>query len=257
SRNALHEAAKLVTSFSKVETAKVFRLVREQKKWVWQTGFEIKCLKGKRIGSGSFRDCFEIAISDFGRLPNGRYVIKTWNDKAAETLQNDFEIPKKHEDVLQELSRRAVQCQNVACGLATEFKNAVNDKKEFGTFLRAYIIEYDNTNCTLEERIDGVYTKYINNNMILLNAQSEYGPKCSALAHFSYNFSERKLILSDLQGSEEVLTDPEIASFYRYDTDNKGSLLYGIGNYGNESLDNFKVEHECSKYCMLAGLVPL
>ena len=66
---------------------------------------------------------------------------------------------------------------------------------------------------TIEEFIEGGFTKYINNNGELSVNDSEILKKAESLAHFSYERSEKELMILDMQGSAGYhLFDPEIAS---------------------------------------------
>ena len=72
------------------------------------------------------------------------------------------------------------------------------------------------------------------------------------VVHFSYTFSEKKMMLVDLQGSMFKLYDPEIAtSEFPSDTDES---YFCAGNLSRVSIDTFFREHECNKYCELMGL---
>ena len=76
--------------------------------------------------------------------------------------------------------------------------------------------------------------------------------KAECLVHFSYTFSEKKMMLVDLQGSMFKLYDPEIAtSKFTSDTD---KLYFCAGNLSYVRNDNFSKAHECNKYCELMGL---
>ena len=73
------------------------------------------------------------------------------------------------------------------------------------------------------------------------------------VVHFSYTFSEKKMMLVDLQSSMfKRLCDPQIAtSEFTSDTDESHLCA---GNLSLVSIDNFFKEHECNKYCELMGL---
>ena len=77
---------------------------------------------------------------------------------------------------------------------------------------------------TVEEYVEGDFVKYINNNAcICSNSSSVASMKAQSLVHFSYEKSEGKLMLLDLQGSGFHLFDPEIASTNIIDG---GEVLY-------------------------------
>ena len=80
--------------------------------------------------------------------------------------------------------------------------------------------------------------------------------RCQAecLTHFSFERSTESLLLTDLQGFEEILTDPEIASANLAEDK---EVLFGIGNYCRKATKCFGLSHECNSYCQLTGLNPL
>lgn len=65
---------------------------------------------------------------------------------------------------------------------------------------------------TVEQYINGEFTKYMNNTGIPYGVNSEIRQKCASLAHFSYERSHENIMVVDIQGSDHILFDPEIAS---------------------------------------------
>ncbi len=55
----------------------------------------------------------------------------------------------------------------------------------------------------------------------------EVGEEMECLAHYSYEKSEKQLMLLDIQGSGYDLYDPEMASSVRH---KDGEFLFGAGN---------------------------
>ena len=69
---------------------------------------------------------------------------------------------------------------------------------------------------TIEEFVQGEFHKYVNNNGFHIPSPSvefdEVYEKAQCLVHYSYQISEKKLMLPDIQGSFFKLYDPEIAT---------------------------------------------
>ena len=69
---------------------------------------------------------------------------------------------------------------------------------------------------TIEEYVEGEFQKYVNNNGLCIPSPAEefdeIYAKAQCLVHYSYQISERKLMLLDIQGSSFKLYDPEIAT---------------------------------------------
>ena len=75
------------------------------------------------------------------------------------------------------------------------------------------------------------------------------------LGHFSYEKSEKKLIILNIQGSDHTLYDPEIATSDLFDGDHE--MLFCSGNLSKVAIKNFVEDHGCNKYCRSAGLAKL
>ena len=79
--------------------------------------------------------------------------------------------------------------------------------------------------------------------------------KAECLAHFSYETSNAKLILVDIQGNGYDLFDPEIASIELTDDDHK--FMFSTGNLSEYAINNFVNAHVFNKFCDTLGLTPL
>ena len=69
--------------------------------------------------------------------------------------------------------------------------------------------------------------------------------KTESLAHFSYERSDKELMILDMQGSGNYLFDPEIASKKLLDDDNE--VLFSTGNLSTMAINNFVSCHSPSK----------
>ena len=107
---------------------------------------------------------------------------------------------------------------------------------------------------TIEEFIDGDFTKYLNNTgLVCGNRSTDECKKAECLAHYSYEKSSEKLMLLDIQGSMYTLFDPEIASAtLLIDSE----YLFGVGNLTSEAITAFIENHVCNKFCGLLELKP-
>ena len=115
---------------------------------------------------------------------------------------------------------------------------------------------------TIEEYIDGQFVKYVNNDgftAVLPDDCSEevksIYQKAGALVHFSFQVSDGKFMVSDIQGSSYNLYDPEIVTAELTD-ECDGEFLFCAGNLADHAITNFKVDHKCNKFCKLLKLEP-
>ena len=106
----------------------------------------------------------------------------------------------------------------------------------------------------VEKYISGKYEKYINNTGInQSNCDATRLEKAECLAHFSYHWSENKLLLVDIQGAGYTLYDPEIATSVD-ESEVDGEARFTMGNLRGEAIKKFVDGHLCNDYCRMLGL---
>ena len=98
---------------------------------------------------------------------------------------------------------------------------------------------------TLEPYLEGEYRKYSNNDGVTLNNRNT--PQ--AFSHFTYENSDHKLVIVDIQGVNDSYTDPQIHTH-----DHKG---FGLGNLGAQGIAKFLITHECNAVCKYLNLAPV
>ena len=74
-----------------------------------------------------------------------------------------------------------------------------------------------------------------------------------AWVHYSYNTSQKKLMLLDIKGSKFDLYDPEIATADIMD-DEESEIYFCCGNCTSVGIDEFLKGHKCNDYCKMMGL---
>lgn len=107
------------------------------------------------------------------------------------------------------------------------------------TFLKAWVIELiDRTGklniCGVEPFIQGEYQKHSNNSGSVMGDRNT--PQ--TFSHFTYEESKHELVVVDIQGVEDVYTDPQIHT--------KVGKGYGVGNLGQRGMDKWKATHKCN-----------
>ena len=94
--------------------------------------------------------------------------------------------------------------------------------------------------CHVERYIQGDYKKYNNNVGWINNDDDRNTPQ--AFAHFTYEASKRTLLVCDIQGVNDIYTDPQVHS-----SDNLKA--FGRGNLGKKGFENFLRTHRCNPIC--------
>lgn len=131
--------------------------------------------------------------------------------------------------------------QTVAINLAESFNEKNAGLKLY--FLPVRVMEVFESQSSLfyavENYIEGEYQKFTNNNGLL--GSSKLAETISAFSHFTYHDTKGRLMVTDLQGVNTVLTDPVIHS-----TD---SLAFSVGNKKEEGIKTFFKTHKCNVIC--------
>jgi hypothetical protein len=98
-----------------------------------------------------------------------------------------------------------------------------------------------------EPYIAGQYIKH-SDNFGWVNTDAARGTP-HAFSHFTYEASNRQLVIVDMQGVNDFYTDPQIHTLDRN--------AFGDGNLGFAGLWTFLETHECTSVCEAVGLFPL
>jgi elongation factor 2 kinase len=94
----------------------------------------------------------------------------------------------------------------------------------------------------IEPQIDGEYIKFNTNGGFIDSAHWRNTPH--AFSHFSFEKSNRQLIVVDVQGVGDVFTDPQI-----HTSERKDIKQFGSGNLGLKGIALFLYTHRCNPIC--------
>jgi hypothetical protein len=111
-------------------------------------------------------------------------------------------------------------------------------------FTRVLVVKIKSEYFLLEAFIPGAFEKYTNN----LNYVNESVPFMTAFSHFSHEFTKGKFMVTDLQGCNNLLTDPVIHS---------SRLMFPAqADLGIKGMVAFFRHHECNDFCRKLSLSP-
>lgn len=202
------------------------------------------------FASGGFREAYK-ASSNSARFKANAWVVKKYLPETLTVLKDMSETVESH-------TKKVVQMHHLARNIASNLQMAVNKakkEKEFGEMFRyngIFLGKMDNDFVTVEEFIPGSFVKYLNNTAErCVEAEDDNGSKAECLSHFSFEKSDKNLMVVDIQGSGCNLYDPEIASTQLLDN---GKVMFCAGNLSNTAIEKFTMDHQCNKYCKLVGL---
>jgi hypothetical protein len=214
----------------------------------WLMPVEVKIsLRRMPFAEGSFREAYVANV--LSGLPTGKYVLKKYLKDKTDEITELFGSLEAH-------TRKAVQLNALARNFAQNMASEV-PCLEFGSTFRYNKVYYSVLNeeyVTLETFLEGTFEKFINNDgEICLQAgeeASEIVLKAEAFVHYTYVRSKKQLMVTDIQGVDYQLCDPEIASSGLTDPKDD-SLFFCIGNLSTEAIGNFFANHSCNKFCNL------
>ncbi len=178
----------------------------------------------KPFASGGFREAFK-ATSITEGFKHTTWVVKKYTDQTKEILKDMKQTEEAH-------IKKCVQMHYLARHFACQLKEKVAKENllDFGEvfeFNKVFMgIMANGEVVTLEEFISGEFVKYINNTGDRCEENNIIADK--AFSHYTYEKSEKKLTVLDIQGSGYTLYDPEIASEELVDDD--GNYQFCTGN---------------------------
>ncbi|XP_077869811.1 transient receptor potential cation channel subfamily M member 6-like [Saccoglossus kowalevskii] len=206
------------------------------------------------FGTGGFRHAFK-GVSRTANFNTSVWVIKKYLPDALKSIQDTHQTVEQH-------TKKVVQMHALATNFANQLEYDL--KKKEALLLYGATLAYSqiflgkmetDEYVTVEEYIDGDFVKYTNNDGTISQIKSEICQKSESLAHFSYEKSDKKLMVVDIQGSGYNLCDPEIASRNLLNDDNE--FMFTTGNLTETAITNFVENHICNNYCQLLKLPEL
>jgi hypothetical protein len=201
-----------------------------QKRWYnwplkkWEKGTITVKIMPEKFAEGGMRTAhFMVLVHSDGR--EDRLVAKRQKDGAGSEAYDT--------DVVMQAA-----CQAVA--------DAFNARKPVKPvqFVDCYVVQRaDGSWWGVETYLRGKYRKY-NNNYGYVGKDARNTPQ--AFTHFSYEYTEGKLMIVDVQGVGDHYTDPQVHTM-----DGKG---FGMGNMGVKGMERFMKTHWCNSLCVYLGL---
>lgn len=254
---------KKVTSSATVKNVEIFIFEISDMSWRQKIKavFEVS---SHSFARGGFREVFKARWRCENKLDNDFFQNKYWVLK--KYLPETLEVIKELEQSLEEYTRKNVQMHVLAQNLTERCHARIEElgvQSIFGNWFRYNKValgKCDNDSntteewTTIEEYVEGSFSKYINNDGTICFIDNDITKKAECLAHYTYEKSNFKIMLLDIQGSDYVLYDPEIASA-ELKADNE--YLFCAGNLSHVAITTFTKYHKCNKYCKAIQLTKL
>ena len=198
--------------------------------------------------SGAFHSAFKCVAVQDGK----KWVLKKFHDITKTTITDALASSVAVH------ARKQVQMHAVAWHLTQRF--AAKVPASFGKvfkYNKVYYTEFNSEPVTVEEFVEGKFSKYINNDGRCVTPsndaseeEEEIYAKAQCLVHYTYIMSEKKLMILDIQEAGYSLYDPEIATVDIQDGD---EIYFCCGNLSSQGIEKFLSNHSCNKYCKVAA----
>ncbi|XP_042276131.1 transient receptor potential cation channel subfamily M member 6 isoform X2 [Thunnus maccoyii] len=182
------------------------------------------------------------------------YVVKAFRSEVVRAWQKYF-----HGSTALQLCLREIQQQRAAQKMMQVFNQVKpGDMNHSPRFLDVSLVLWHSNGqwLTIERNMSGDFRKYNN------NTGEEITPFCSleemllAFSHWTYEYTNRELLVLDIQGVGDQLTDPTVIMA----DDQSGSrdeMLFGPDNLGDTAINGFLQKHSCNACCRRLGLADL
>jgi len=211
--------------WSQIRAEKALKHVFDPLTHQWSTSVVQVKLDTKPFACGGLRKCFHLQDQDIAN--NETHVAKLSID------------PTEDRDIY----FIDVEIQMYSRQFAEKF-NEYNPPNKVD-FVIAWLLELiereERPVCGVERFIDGSYRKH-NNNFGYVSEDERNTPQ--AFSHFTYEASNHKILVCDIQGVGDLYTDPQMHTI-----DERGIGLRCKGNMGLRGINRFLQTHQCNAIC--------
>ncbi|KAL6055876.1 Alpha-type protein kinase domain-containing protein [Balamuthia mandrillaris] len=210
--------------FATITAEKAIRYTYDLETQSWsQQEVEVKIEK-EPFARGGLRKAYHLLDLDLAAKYSDTYVAKMAIDPC-----EDREVYFQDAEMQMEAKRWA------------ELFNYYNPPKRI-EFIDAWLLELVDRPgrpiCGVEKYVAGPYRKH-NNNFGYVSDDERNTPQ--AFSHFTYEASKKTLLICDIQGVNDLYTDPQIH--------NEDGIGFGKGNLGERGFERFLATHRCNHIC--------
>ncbi|XP_054582963.1 transient receptor potential cation channel subfamily M member 6 [Eptesicus fuscus] len=176
--------------------------------------------------------------------PGQVFIVKSFLPEVVQTWHKIFQ-----ESTVLHLCLREIQQQRAAQKLIYTFNQVKPQTIPYTPrFLEVFLIYCYSANqwFTIEKYMMGEFQKYNNNNGDEIAPSNTLEELMLAFSHWTYEYTRGELLVLDLQGVGENLTDPSVIK--PEDKQSRG-MVFGPANLGEDAIRNFIAKHRCNACC--------
>ncbi|MEE6503171.1 hypothetical protein FKM82_004760 [Ascaphus truei] len=207
---------------------------------------KIEFLSKEEMGGG-LRRAVKVACtwSEYDILKSGHlYIIKSFLPEVVNTWSGIYK-----EDTVLHLCLKEIQQQRAAQKMTFAF-NAMKPKSipYSPRFLEVFLLYCHSAGqwFAIEECMTGEFRKYNNNNGDESIATNVLEETMLAFSHWTFEYTRGELLVLDLQGVGENLTDPSVI---KSGEKRSSDMVFGPANLGDDAIKNFRARHHCNSCC--------
>ncbi|OWK01088.1 hypothetical protein Celaphus_00018376, partial [Cervus elaphus hippelaphus] len=176
--------------------------------------------------------------------PGQVFIVKSFLPEVVQTWQEIFQ-----ESTVLHLCLREIQQQRAAQKLIYTFNQVKPQTIPYTPrFLEVFLIYCHSAQqwLTIEKYMTGEFRKYNNNNGDEIAPSNTLEELMLAFSHWTYEYTRGELLVLDLQGVGENLTDPSVIK--PEDKQSRG-MVFGPANLGEDAIRSFIAKHRCNSCC--------
>ncbi|XP_019063277.1 transient receptor potential cation channel subfamily M member 6 isoform X2 [Fukomys damarensis] len=176
--------------------------------------------------------------------PGQVFIVKSFLPEVVQTWHEIFQ-----ESTVLHLCLREIQQQRAAQKLIYTFNQVKPQTIPYTPrFLEVFLIYCHSANqwLTIEKYMTGEFRKYNNNSGDEIAPSNTLEELMLAFSHWTYEYTRGELLVLDLQGVGENLTDPSVIK--PEDKQSRG-MVFGPANVGEHAIRNFIAKHRCNSCC--------
>nr|XP_012309530.1 transient receptor potential cation channel subfamily M member 6 isoform X6 [Aotus nancymaae] len=176
--------------------------------------------------------------------PGQVFIVKSFLPEVVRTWCKIFQ-----ESTVLHLCLREIQQQRAAQKLIYTFNQMKPQTIPYiPRFLEVFLIYCHSANqwLTIEKYMTGEFRKYNNNNGDEITPTNTLEELMLAFSHWTYEYTRRELLVLDLQGVGENLTDPSVI---KPEVKQSRGMVFGPANLGEDAIRNFIAKHHCNSCC--------
>ncbi|XP_073474714.1 transient receptor potential cation channel subfamily M member 7-like isoform X1 [Aquarana catesbeiana] len=207
---------------------------------------KIEFLSKEQMGGG-LRRAVKVACtwSENDILKAGHfYIIKSFLPEVVNTWLGVYK-----EDTVLHLCLKEIQQQRAAQKMTFAF-NAMKPKSipYSPRFLEVFLLFCHSAGqwFAIEECMNGEFRKYNNNNGDEIVPTNMLEETMLAFSHWTFEYTRGELLVLDLQGVGENLTDPSVI---KSGEKRSSDMVFGPANLGDDAIKNFRAKHHCNSCC--------